>query len=278
MSSKLVRFAKVLGILAATAALASPALVNAEPHGFGGGGHVAHFAAGGGHADRVAAGVDRASAGRAYAGHAYAGRGYSARAYAGPRVGYSAGVRAWGGRGYGYAGGRSWGYRAPWGGGWWNGYYWPAAYYGWSYPWFLAALPLGYATYWWGSVPYYYVDNVYYVYSPADNGYVVSDPPPVAGENTLPPAPDGADDASPPPAGAAPAAPPASGSPDDIYMYPANGQTTQQQATDRYECHKWAQQQTGFDPTQSAPQSSGDAYNYHRAMVACLQGRGYSVN
>ncbi len=256
MSSKLIKFTKVFGILAATAALASPALVNAEPHGFGGGGQVAHVAGGG--------------------GHGFAGRGYTARAYAAPRLGYSAGARAWGGRGYGYVGG-GWGYRAPWGGGWWQGYYWPAAYYGWAYPWFLAALPLGYATYWWGNVPYYYVNSVYYVYNPADNGYVVSDPPPVAGDNAVPPAPD-ADDASPPPAYAAPAAPPASGSPDDIYMYPKNGQTEQQQSTDRYECHTWAQQQTGFDPTQSASQSSGNAYDYHRAMVACLQGRGYSVN
>ena len=141
----------------------------------------------------------------------------------------------------------------------------------------------------------------------------------------------------------------------DLFIYPAKGQTQEQQDKDRYECHSWAVQQTGFDPskpstayysapatTSQAPQGGilkgatkgavvgvvggaigGDAgkgaaigaatggliggmrrndqirqqqyqaaqqqqqaanadaaqrQNYNRAMGACLQGRGYSVD
>ncbi len=35
-----------------------------------------------------------------------------------------------------------------------------------------------------------------------------------------------------------------------VYFYPNQGQTQQQQDRDQYECHLWAVQQTGFDPTQ----------------------------
>ncbi|HEY6923869.1 MAG TPA: glycine zipper domain-containing protein [Steroidobacteraceae bacterium] len=41
-------------------------------------------------------------------------------------------------------------------------------------------------------------------------------------------------------------------SPDtSVYFYPAKGQSTEQQDRDKYECHTWAVQQSGFDP--SAP-------------------------
>ena len=44
----------------------------------------------------------------------------------------------------------------------------------------------------------------------------------------------------------------------DLYVYPKNGQSQEQQKKDRYECHMWAVQQTGYDPTapQQAPQQS----------------------
>ncbi len=35
----------------------------------------------------------------------------------------------------------------------------------------------------------------------------------------------------------------------DLIIYPSKGQSQQQQSRDRYECHTWAVQQTGFDPT-----------------------------
>ena len=49
------------------------------------------------------------------------------------------------------------------------------------------------------------------------------------------------------------------------YSYPNKGQSAQQQDKDRYECHTWAVQQTGFDPTRaqaapapSSPQPGGE--------------------
>ncbi|MEA3134805.1 MAG: hypothetical protein QOG17_2651, partial [Gammaproteobacteria bacterium] len=62
--------------------------------------------------------------------------------------------------------------------------------------------------------------------------------------------------------------------------YPKNGQTTEQQAKDKYECHHWATTQSGFDPTQgatAASASTGKRSDYMRAQAACLDGRGYSV-
>lgn len=36
-----------------------------------------------------------------------------------------------------------------------------------------------------------------------------------------------------------------------VFFYPLNGQTAQQQSRDHYECYNWAVQKTGFDPSQS---------------------------
>ncbi len=42
--------------------------------------------------------------------------------------------------------------------------------------------------------------------------------------------------------------------PGDVYIYPANGQSTEQLERDRYECYVWASRETGFDPsTDSQP-------------------------
>lgn len=38
--------------------------------------------------------------------------------------------------------------------------------------------------------------------------------------------------------------------PPQLVVYPAQGQTQEQLERDRYECHVWAVQQTGFDPSQ----------------------------
>jgi len=37
-----------------------------------------------------------------------------------------------------------------------------------------------------------------------------------------------------------------------VYFYPKEGQTAEQQSRDHYECYTWAVKQTGFDPGQSA--------------------------
>jgi hypothetical protein len=47
----------------------------------------------------------------------------------------------------------------------------------------------------------------------------------------------------------------------EVIAYPARGQTPEQLDRDRYECHRWAAQQTGFDPAQlpGAPQGQAVA-------------------
>ncbi|MBK6658466.1 MAG: glycine zipper family protein [Proteobacteria bacterium] len=40
------------------------------------------------------------------------------------------------------------------------------------------------------------------------------------------------------------------------FVYPKAGQSEQQQSKDRYECHQWAVQQTGFDPSTAPPIAS----------------------
>jgi hypothetical protein len=42
----------------------------------------------------------------------------------------------------------------------------------------------------------------------------------------------------------------------DIYAYPANGQSQAQQDRDRYECHSWAVKQTGYDPSRAQAAAS----------------------
>ena len=61
----------------------------------------------------------------------------------------------------------------------------------------------------------------------------------------------------PPPRTVAVAAPP----PQRIFVYPSNGQSAEQTDRDRYECHVWAVQQTGVDPSRS------DANPYERVVV-----------
>lgn len=37
----------------------------------------------------------------------------------------------------------------------------------------------------------------------------------------------------------------------ELFIYPNDGQSAEQQQKDRYECHVWAAEQTGFDPTRA---------------------------
>jgi hypothetical protein len=123
----------------------------------------------------------------------------------------------------------------------------------------LPVLPVYYATYWYGGVPYYYANDVYYTYNPSYDGYVATDPPPVS---------DGGDAAA---NGAAPAVAPAdAAAAASVFMYPKNGQSAEQQATDKAECQQWAAQEAG-----SVAQNPSE---YRQAMKACAEGRGYSAN
>ncbi len=153
--------------------------------------------------------------------------------------------------GYYRGGGARWSGR---GGGWWHGRWWG----GYGFGLYFAALPWYYETFWWGGVPYYYADNTFYRWNDGVAQY----------ETVAPPADDGGGP------GAAPAA--------DIFVYPRQGQTEEQLKQDRYECYRWAADQTGFDPTHAngagaSPNTSGQAGAYRRAESACLEGRGYTV-
>ena len=122
----------------------------------------------------------------------------------------------------------------------------------------VPTLPPFYATIWVSGIPYYYANDVYYAWRPDRNGYVVTAPP----QNVNQPEP---------PLIA-----------DELFIYPMNGQNEQQQADDRYACHRWSVSQTNYDPSLSPENISTKSLNrkredYQRAMRACLEGKGYSV-
>jgi len=119
-------------------------------------------------------------------------------------------------------------------------------------------LPAEYSTIWVDSSPYYYAGGVYYAWRPSVSGYVVV---PAPNERKI----VGQADQS-----------------EELFIYPRAGQNEEQQANDRYECHRWAVSQTGFDPTLPAGGVAlgvhADRFSgYQRAMKACLDGRDYSV-
>lgn len=107
---------------------------------------------------------------------------------------------------------------------------------------------------WIGSMLYFFAAGTYYLWNADRQQYLIVPPPaavPVAPVTTY----------------------------YEIIAYPVRGQSPDQQARDRYECHRWAVSQSGFDPS-----ISGNAYGsalmdtYRRASAACFVGRGYSVN
>ncbi len=169
-----------------------------------------------------------------------------------------------GGHGFGgWHGGWHGGWRGGYGG-WHGGYGWRGGFWG---PWgwglgglgvglYFASLPYYYSTYWWGGVPYYYADNTYYRWNAGVGQYeTVAPPAEIRGQAGQ--------------QGTAPA---------ELIAYPKNGQSQEQLGKDKFECHRWAVGQTGFDPTQvGGGAAPGNRSNYQRAQAACLEGRGYSV-
>jgi hypothetical protein len=124
---------------------------------------------------------------------------------------------------------------------------------------FVPVLPLFYTTLWFGGIPYYYANDAYYVWRDQENQYETVPPPSNAEEVATQSPPD-----------------------DEVFIYPKNGQSQEQQDRDRYECHRWAVSQSGFDPTQAGGGAPGEdpgskRADYRRAIGACLEGRGYSV-
>lgn len=106
---------------------------------------------------------------------------------------------------------------------------------------------------WLGGALFFLVADTYYQYLADSREYVVVNPPV--------------------------AAPVPVGGGYDVVAYPMYGQGQEQQDQDRYQCHRWAVNQSGFDPataTYAPPANVAD--NYRRALGACFSGRGYSIN
>ncbi|HWL62809.1 MAG TPA: DUF6515 family protein [Steroidobacteraceae bacterium] len=152
---------------------------------------------------------------------------------------------------------------------WWNGsryYYYDGFWYrpqgtsfitvGIPYGLFVTTLPGSYTSFWYDSTRYYYSDYHYYTYEPARRGYVVVRSP--YGDDYDYAAGDAEEPAQ------------------DLYVYPAQGQSEQQQADDRYECHRWAVSETDYDPIDDE-YDAALREDYLRAITACLTGRGYTV-
>jgi hypothetical protein len=189
---------------------------------------------------------------------------------------------------------------------WWDG----AHGHGRAYPvpgWRVHALPPRSNVVFYGGVRYSFFEGVWY--SPGPSGHVVVRPPFGVVVSDLPafatvltigaasywyangvyyrPLRDGGGgggyEVVPAPVAAVTAGSTANAAPagDKLYIYPRQNQTAETQASDEYECHRWAVTQSGFDPTANAtstgssdPSKRGD---YGRAQAACLEGRGYTV-
>lgn len=119
-------------------------------------------------------------------------------------------------------------------------------------------LPSYYTRIWVRGIPYYYAGGVYYVWRPAMQGYEIVEAPAESSVES-----EKAESGQ-------------------FYVYPKEGQNSEKQAQDRYECHRWSVDQTGFDPSQppadvAKAELAAKQSDYRRAISACLEARGYSV-
>ena len=123
---------------------------------------------------------------------------------------------------------------------------------------YVSTLPPFYSTVFIGGSRYYLADDTYYSYDLGRRSYVVVQPPSGTRSATA----------------AEPAVEPQRDA--ELYVYPQKGQSEQQQADDRYECHRWAVVQTQYNPVDAVynPDKRGQ---YDRALTACLTGKSYSV-
>lgn len=122
----------------------------------------------------------------------------------------------------------------------------------------VPVLPHLYTTVWIGGEPYYYAAGTYYRWYPERRGYIVTEPPKDS---------DVYEQAQ---------------VQDQVFVYPRAGQDEEKQSLDRYECHRWAVDQSGFDPTRpggnvTLAENLERRADYNRATKACLEARDYSV-
>jgi hypothetical protein len=114
---------------------------------------------------------------------------------------------------------------------------------------YTSRLPSNYSSFYYDDTRYYLHEDTYYTYDRSRGGYVVT------------PSPYGDDEP---------------GADQDIFVYPAQGQSETQLADDRYACHRWGVKESGYDPLDDDYDRDRRS-NYMRAMTACLEGRGYTV-
>lgn len=121
----------------------------------------------------------------------------------------------------------------------------------------VRSLPYGYVSFTLASGLYFFGAGNYYLWDPGYREYVVVERPRGA-EQAVQQAEASAETST------------------QVYAYPKQGQSEQQADRDRYDCHLWAVEQSGFDPAE--PADGTDLIpDYRRAITACLEGRGYSV-
>lgn len=113
---------------------------------------------------------------------------------------------------------------------------------------------------WYGGTLFFLAAGTYYLYENSTQDFVVATPPANVEPIYTPP-------------------PEQASSGYDVIPYPAQGQSQAQLESDRYECYRWAAQQTGFDPATATYQPAPEVIDaYRQNMAACLQGRGYAIN
>ena len=118
----------------------------------------------------------------------------------------------------------------------------------------VRTLPLGFIAFTVGLSTYYYVNNTYYAWSEPEQGYMVVEKPEGA-EQAVNDATSGR-----------------------LFVYPNKDQDEEQQAKDRYECHRWAVNASDVDPTiEDQVYTAEEKRGYKRAIAACLEARDYTV-
>lgn len=122
----------------------------------------------------------------------------------------------------------------------------------------VSRLPPAYSTVWHNRKAYYYANNTYYIWEPTYSSYVVVDKPTTIQTSNV------------------------SLIEEDLYIYPAQGQSDAQLADDRYACHARGRNATQYDPTSppsgiSNLELSNMRADYLSIMRGCLLELGYSV-
>ena len=124
----------------------------------------------------------------------------------------------------------------------------------------VPVLPPHTTTVWVGTVAHYYAGGVYYVWRAPQQVYAVAPTPPLSDVTT-----DRAD------------------LPDLLSIQATRGQSDARLADDRYQCHRWAFDQSGFDPAEPGGGVAPAEYrqrraHYRQALSGCLEIRGYHAS